>query len=76
MPSLGGQVRPFVGNPIFQQFASGFGVDVTVSPRISGHGATGIGGAVVSGNICHSETGFLELRFSGTKIWVPYWTSS
>ena len=79
MVSIGGNVRPTVGDAALQHVSGITSIAITNPSLVvtSGHQASGIavGGVLVSGRVVHSETGFLPFNFSGTTIWIPYWVS-
>lgn len=72
MVSIGGQARPYVGDAIIQNISGKAEFNMNGTIVTSGHAATGVGGALVSGRICHSEAGFLPINVSGQQVWIAY----
>lgn len=78
MVSIGGNVRPYVGDSAVQNISGKivpYIGNTLISANASGSYAGGVGG-VVSGGGLTSLDGFLEFNLSGQQIWVAYWISA
>ena len=80
MVSIGGQIRPTVGDAAIQN-VSGKAAIITDAASLlavnsSGIAGGGVGGTTLSGVILNTPDGYVEFNVSGQKGWVAYWVSA